>query len=172
MKALIMTLAFMGSTALAESPVLPILPDGVHYRVENAVLTGDCTLDTFFEDEVHELEGGANLYIIGCMNGAYQTTEIAFLMDRFENVTPVITLAYDSEVGGVVGTNFLTSASYDPETQILYTHAKSRGPGDCGQSSRSQITVYDGYPSIKTFQINAKETCDGQFTEWPIVFQQ
>ncbi|TNF26179.1 MAG: DUF1176 domain-containing protein [Deltaproteobacteria bacterium] len=173
MKNLIFLLITMFSlTALAVDPTEG-LPEAVKAKYQ-AMTAGECQTDTPWGAESFDLQGKANLYIVPCFLGAYQSGALAFTSDKFSNVQVVTVLSYDEIMQAVTATIDLMEPSFDPDTMTLSTYSKGRGLGDCGQTSTSKILVDDyGYVRVKTIEIRDKAECDGQYEdEWPVVFKQ
>lgn len=133
----------------------------------------NCEPELEAQSETYQLNDKKQLVIIPCYMGAYQGSSRAYTVSSGIYIEQVMVLAYDESTKSISATLDLTSASYDEKTKSLFTFAKGRGIGDCGQSSESKIIADEYTVSVKTVQINAKAECDGDFDkEWPVVFQQ
>jgi hypothetical protein len=59
---------------------------------------------------------------------------------------------------------------FDPETNLLGTFQKGRGVGDCGSAAE-----YKYNPENQNFvliEARLKDTCDGEDSDWPIVYKK
>jgi hypothetical protein len=116
--------------------------------------------------------GGRGLVEVTCALGAYQGTEMLYLVrgDR-RTVGPLALLTYVDPGNGKPEPRRLTVIlgvfSWSPRTGELTVFDKFRGPGDCGIFSRFRL-VGDRF---RTLEVRAKTACDGKPpydpTRWP-----
>lgn len=167
-----LSLVVAGVSAHAVDP-LEHLPSVVAKRQKVLIEDETCEADLGVSSQVIELKENVNLYLVPCIMGAYQGSSRAYILQHGNTVTEVTVLAYDELAKAIVGSLELGEVQYDSKTAILSTFTKSRGLGDCGQSSVSKIMV-DQYGSVtvKTVEVRAKDKCDGKYGKWPIVFKQ
>ena len=177
LKTIIMTAAALTicSTALAEGKVGK--PAAAVLAKHKAIMGDECEAELEEQSSTYQLNGKKSLVIIPCYMGAYQGSSRVYIVSGntpdATYVEQVSVLAYDDSSKGVVGTLDLTSADYDEKTKTLYTFAKGRGIGDCGQSSQSKVIADEYTVTVKTVEITSKGDCDGNFdAEWPVVFKQ
>jgi len=136
-----------------------------------------CQADVYDAPETYDLGQGFKLYLVECMNGAYQSGYRAYIAKPAEansEVTPVIILESSELNGGIAGTLEMVEPTFNVKTGILSTFAKGRGLGDCGESSETKISIDKkfGYSKVRTVKINAKWNCDGKYSSWPVIFKQ
>lgn len=133
----------------------------------------ECEAELEDQSETYQLNANKQLVIIPCYMGAYQGSSRAYIVSNGTYIEQVAVLAYDDSEKSISATLDLTSADYDEKSKKLFTFAKGRGIGDCGQASESKITADEYTVSVKTVQITSKGDCDGDFDkEWPVVFKQ
>jgi hypothetical protein len=160
-------LAFAFKTYASTIPV-----EVLYYHSE--INGNECDMSLNQEADVYSLDK-ATLVLIPCNRGAYQTGYVAYALSADKYVSQIMVLSW---VGFVTSTNLLSEASYDPKTGLLYTFAKARGIGDCGQTSTNKVMVDEyGYISVKTTEITSQEcldeiTEDAAMGNWPTVFTQ
>jgi hypothetical protein len=127
----------------------------------------------FFQRTVVKLPGneygpGPTLYLLGCEMYAYNSMERAYLADAYS-----VTLVAVSEVGSdklVTGTANLMGSTFDPATNTLGTTQLGRGMGDCGSSA---LYAYDAFKrQFVLTEARVKDSCDGQYSEWPVVYKK
>jgi hypothetical protein len=165
-------LAFALPSAFAVDPT-----QGLPANVKNlhlAATQNGCETDLPSGAEKHDLGQNRFLYIVPCIMGAYQGSSRVYITegaDEFQ-VSQVAVLSRNEQAKAIVSELELTDAGYDPKTQILSTHARGRGIGDCGQSSRTKIMVDQYFWTAKTIEIRSKPNCDGKLTQWPVVYKQ
>ena len=168
-----LALSFSSYSAFANDPLLG-LSAKISARHKVLIDEGTCQADTAESSEIVKLKQGMNLYLIPCYFGAYQGVTRAYMSeDDGLVISEILVLQMDETSKAVTATADLGSAAYDAKTRTLSTFAKGRGLGDCGQSSVSKILVgKDGGFVVKTIEIRDKESCDGQYGKWPVVFKQ
>lgn len=98
---------------------------------------------------------GSKALIIPCDWHAYQTSEFVTLYDG---------QSYIPLNGGMI----LTSAYYDPARDLFTSFYKGRGLGDCGEAEEYKLVGKELVLQKKT----AKEECDGNYDEWPVIYQR
>ncbi|MBC7420739.1 MAG: DUF1176 domain-containing protein [Bdellovibrio sp.] len=167
------TVLFTGFFAVAADPMqgLPASVALLHSALYGANI---CSKDLPVGSEIYELGKGKKLYLVPCVMGAYQGSTNAFITENDDQIAvPLMVLAFDEVINGIAPTLELTEASYDEKKMLLYSSAKGRGLGDCGQSSISKIELSEyGTVGVKTVEVRSKSKCDGKLSGWPIVFKQ
>jgi hypothetical protein len=151
---------------------VPVETRVYHYEVNGK----ECDMSLAQEAEGFDLGHNATLVLFPCGRGAYQTSYVGYIMTQF-SISQVVVLSWE---GYLTSTNWLSEAYYDSATKELLTFAKSRGIGDCGQTSKSKISVDDyGYVSIKTTEITYQDCLNDIESDevllidnWPVVFKQ
>lgn len=120
--------------------------------------------------EIDDLGHGFKLYLIPCGQGAYQAGFSGYYAKAdLSDIEPLIVVDWDDQVG-LVANSYLMEAGYDAKKGLLYTSAKGRGIGDCGQSGIWKVIVDDYTVKTKIVELRSKPKCDGKMTDWPIVF--
>ena len=159
------TVSLFGLNSHAEDPLKGLPPQVVSLH---KAMESECDADTAMGSETFALGDKSFLHLVPCFSGAYNVNYMAYT-SRENYVRPVMVLAYDPERRVVMPTTNLTNASFEPKTKTLYSYAKGRGIGDCGQGSESRVL---GMDSVFTTLIRDKGNCDGKDTAWPVVFRQ
>lgn len=123
---------------------------------------------------LYPLAGGRTLAEVACAMGAYQGSQMYFLIDGAKQ-TPLLLPTY--EAGGPEGRTLTAkreaevAGSAEFQSGELRVLNRYRGPGDCG--SYAVYTFRDAGPVLKEFR--AKVECDGEGAEhpekWPVVNQ-
>jgi hypothetical protein len=111
---------------------------------------------------------GATLYVLGCEMYAYNSLVKAYIVDAYE--TKIVSVAEVMTDGSITATNNLMGGGFDPETNLLGTFQKGRGVGDCGSAAE-----YKYNPENQNFvliEARLKDTCDGEDSDWPIVYKK
>lgn len=172
MKLILSVLVFsvMASQALAANPVEG-LPASVVQR-HQALYSEECQAEHPQGPETFDLGQGHKLHLVPCVMGAYQGYSKGYFTTNDVDVRPVMILSYNSVVKGVVATVDLADANFDEGRKTLYTHAKFRGPADCGESTQSRVVEDEYSVAVKTVLIRHKAACDGKAGQWPVVFSQ
>ncbi len=111
---------------------------------------------------------GATLYVVNCEMFAYNSLEKAYIVDAYE--TKMVSVAEVAVDGSIYATSDLMGAGFDPATNTLYTFSKGRGIGDCGSSASYLFSPYETKFALQ--EVRIKDTCDGEDTEWPVVFKK
>lgn len=174
MKTLIlMTLSLSFMNAFAEEPKIEI-PKNVLDRHVQACPEFNTERGEWPVKEVHtlpnygpEVKSHNKLYLLGCELYAYNSSERAYIVSSYGDITDVAVVEVDNE-GNFGATTNLMGSGYDPETQQLFTFSKGRGIGDCGASA-----TYKYSPRNERFVLveqRLKEECDGEETDWPVIF--
>ena len=139
-----------------------------------AIMGINCEADQEANATSYDLGNNRSLVMIPCYMGAYQGSARAYLVfgnGADASIDQVAVLSMEGKT--LVPSLDLGDGDYDPKTKTIYTHAKGRGIGDCGQSSQSKVSIDQyGSVSIKTTKIYSKDKCDGKMTDWPLVFSQ
>ena len=163
------------TAALAlEPPPLanPVSPEII--AKHRAMVSGQCEAEQEANATAYDLTPTVKLVMVPCFMGAYQGSARAYLTygsGAELSLEPIALLSMEGKT--IVATLDLGDGDFDSKTNTIYTHAKGRGIGDCGQSSQSKVSVDQyGSVSIKTVKINSKDKCDGKMTAWPLVFSQ
>ncbi|MBC7429752.1 MAG: DUF1176 domain-containing protein [Bacteriovorax sp.] len=111
---------------------------------------------------------GSTLYILGCEMYAYNSLEKAYIVNSYE--TKTVSIAEVLTDGSIVATNDLMGSGFDPSNNTLGTFQKGRGMGDCGSSA---TYIYNAYETrFVLIEARVKENCDGEVTEWPVVYKK
>lgn len=108
------------------------------------------------------------LYVMGCEMYAYNSLEKAYIVNEAGLITDVVVA--DIGVDGIRVTSDLMGAGYDAATQTLGTFQKGRGMADCGSSSTYKFDAYDA--KFVLIEARLKDNCDGEETEWPVVYKK
>jgi hypothetical protein len=180
MKSITFVLCSLIWLGVANAASLPVGVTDMHSSATAGVCQKLSDIDTaFLPIGEYKLEKNVTLYLVPCMDGAYQPSYRAYSQWADPNtkeqpkVSQLVVLAYDDTQRSVVGALDLISPKFDPKTNYLNTRSKGRDMGDCGQSSVSKIIVGDyGAVTAKTFKIKSKANCDGANNDWPVVFSQ
>lgn len=113
--------------------------------------------------------GSANtLYILGCEMYAYNTMEKAYLANSYE--TKSVSVAEVTAAGDIYATDDLMGSNFDLQTLTLATFNKGRGLGDCGNSAEYKFDV--NLEKFVLVEARSKQECDGEDTEWPVVYKK
>jgi hypothetical protein len=166
------------SSAFALDP-LENLPAKVAMVHKALIDNKTCQPDVYNKSEKYPLSPTINLFIVTCNVGSYQDYSRIYITESGDELVRQISLlSFNPQINGQP--KYLNSsldwggASFDPKSQNLYTHEKSRPVGDCGQSSISKISIgkFGGF-NLKTIEIRNKDKCDNNVSsEWPIVYKQ
>jgi hypothetical protein len=114
---------------------------------------------------------GATLYLLGCTNQAYNTSEKGYFQYSLGEVeVNPVAVAEFLENGSIRATTDLVGSSFDPSTLSLGTYGKSRSLGDCGSSATYKFD--STYKEFLLVEQRLKEECDGQYNDWPIIFKK
>ena len=126
--------------------------------------------------EVYTLPAGEysktpkSLYILGCELYAYNSRELAYIVDSYGDITNVAV----SEVAtdrSITATSDLMGTAFDQAGLMLSTYSKGRGVGDCGSSAAYK---YDANSEkFVLLEARLKEQCDGDVeSDWPVVYSK
>ena len=129
--------------------------------------------------QFYSLGAGKSLVAVACAPGAYQGSQIYYLLDESGSTAAAKALEFPTwDASGPDGTRLerrrtteLTgSAQYKPAARELHVLNRYRGPGDCG--SFAVYLIGNGGVELKKFR--AKVQCDGRGAEhperWPLVY--
>jgi len=111
----------------------------------------------------------STLYLLGCEKYAYNSLQMAYIIDSLGYVSDVSIVEVSSD-GTMSATTNLMGSGFDLDTLTLGTFQKGRGMGDCGSSA-----VYKFDLSLERFilvEARLKNACDGEESEWPIVYKK
>jgi len=105
---------------------------------------------------------GEELAIVECYFGAYQGTQLLYVLkDGRKLAGPLTALTYDIQAGGrltpTVATQILGLLSFNPHTRSLTVFDLLRGLGDCGLYSTFHLS---GIRLVPT-SVRARPTCAG-----------
>ncbi len=120
-----------------------------------------------------ELDGNTNLIGLPCWSGAYNAgfNFYVWYRDTPDNFQRLVFPRYSPDRGWTA-TDSLINPSFDQEQNVLIDRYKGRGIGDCGTSGSY---LWFNNPSagaqFRLLRMRAKDTCDGQQGNWPIVFE-
>ncbi|MBU0457850.1 DUF1176 domain-containing protein [Patescibacteria group bacterium] len=121
---------------------------------------------------VYKMNDNLSVVQILCSRGAYQNGYILFQIYGDDIIERIGFEIYtDPETSDI--TYSLIDPIFDFDRNRLTTHAKSRGVGDCGY-----VAVYilapaiDGPIEFKLIEFKLKEECDGEMSEWPVIFEE
>ncbi len=110
------------------------------------------------------------LFVLGCDIYAYNSMGKAYIYNAtYKTVTPVAVADVMGD-GSLTATSDLMGVGYEPETLTLSTFQKGRGIGDCGSSI--SYTYNATYEKFILSEARVKDQCDGEDTEWPIVYKK
>ena len=110
------------------------------------------------------------LYVMGCDLYAYNSMGKAYIFNAtYKSVTPV-SVADVTGDGSIFATSDLMGVGYEPETLTLSTWQKGRGIGDCG--SAISYTYDSRFEKFMLTEARVKDQCDGEETDWPIVYKK
>ncbi len=112
---------------------------------------------------------GPTLYLLGCELYAYNSSERAYLVNSYGDVTNVSIVDVDGFLN-LSATDILMGAGFDLETLTLGTFSKGRGLGDCGSSS---VHAYDkNNEKFVLVEARLKAECDGSESDWPVIYKK
>lgn len=118
--------------------------------------------------------GGEQLAIVECYFGAYQGTQLLYLLKGGRKIAgPLTALTYDIQAGGkltpAVETQILGLLTFHPRTRTLTVFDLLRGLGDCGLYSTFHLSASRLVPT----SVRAQPTCGGGASaspsSWPMV---
>jgi hypothetical protein len=108
------------------------------------------------------------LYLLGCEMYAYNSREKAYIVTPYETID--VSVAEIDGKGSITATDDLMGAGFDQDTLTLGTFQLGRGMGDCGSAASYK---YDPmYERFILVEARLKEECDGQETDWPIIYKK
>ena len=141
-------------------------------RAERAVFAReDCEIDTNpAEASAYALDAGRALVLIPCLMGAYQGSDLGFVVPRAGGAATRLALPIPYQGAGPEdGTAiYLTNASFDPKTGMLSMFAKGRGLADCGTSAD---WIWDGR-AFRLAMLTKQDSCGGvEAGDWPVLFR-
>lgn len=111
----------------------------------------------------------STLYLLGCDMYAYNSMEKAYIVDFFGQVTNVAVVEVSKD-GAFTATTELMGAGFDLETLTLGTFQKGRGMGDCGSSAIYKFDISS--ERFTLIEARLKEACDGEESQWPVVYKK
>lgn len=111
---------------------------------------------------------GPTLYVLGCEMFAYNSLEKAYLVDAYS--TTLVSVAEVMTDGSIVATSDLMGAGFNPADNTLGTFQKGRGMADCGSSASYEYKPE--YSKFVLIEARIKDSCDGEETDWPIVYKK
>jgi len=120
-----------------------------------------------FGFEVAQVDKDNTLYLIPCFAGAYNIVYRTYLKS-FDNTARQLLFARYSDETGWTGSKDLMNISYDAKTTTLTAFSKARGLGDCGSTSRYQLSGN----TFKMLEYRYWSRCDGTrlSDDWPIIY--
>jgi len=125
--------------------------------------------------ESHQLPAGEYsktgpvLYLLGCELYAYNSSEKAYLVNSYGDISSVSIVDVDGLMN-LSATDMLMGAGFDPESLTLETFSKGRGLGDCGSSS---LHLYDkNAEKFVLIEARLKAECDERDTDWPVIYKK
>lgn len=124
--------------------------------------------------EAHQLPGdkyspkGPMLYLLGCETYAYNSREKAYLVDSFSVTSVAVTEILPS--GALSATTDLMGSSFDLATLTLGTFQKGRGMADCGSAYTYKFDTLE--QKFILTEARVKEECDGEDTDWPVIYKR
>lgn len=107
------------------------------------------------------------LYVLGCEMYAYNSMARAYILNSYGEVNDVSVAEFNSD-GSIGATTSLMGAGYTPEDQTLGTFSKGRGIGDCGAAATYKYNANS--ERFVLVEQRLKEECDGEETDWPVIF--
>lgn len=108
------------------------------------------------------------LYVLSCEMYAYNSLEKAYIVDDYE--TKQVSVAEVATDGSIFATNDLMGAGFDAATNTLGTFVKGRGIGDCGATATYGYSAYE--QKFYLMEARVKDSCDGEQTDWPVVYKK
>ena len=99
---------------------------------------------------------------------AYNSLEKAYIVNDYE--TKQVSVAEVSTDGSIFATNDLMGAGFDAATNTLGTFVKGRGMGDCGATATYGYNVNE--QKFYLMEARVKDACDGEETDWPVVYKK
>lgn len=130
----------------------------------------------YLSREVYTIPGGEYskapkaLYILGCELYAYNSRELAYIVDSYGDVTNVAVAEVLTDTS-ITATSDLMGTAFDQAGLMLSTYSKGRGMGDCGSSA---VYKYDANSEkFVLLEARLKEHCDGDMeSQWPVVYSK
>lgn len=153
------------------------LPPAVMHRWSMA---GDQCND--FDGDLIEQFGGIRLsidpdkdiqiYVIPCGGpGAYNLSYGIYVFDKQSAQARTLSMPTMSAKGPTI-MDTIINMSWDETTSRLSAFYKGRGLGDCGVASDWQWDGNGAYGNFILVEERAKDNCDGNYDEWPLVWPQ
>lgn len=109
------------------------------------------------------LNGGATLVLLSCGSGAYNSSEVPFVISGNGSQRRIDVARFDIEGGwgDASGTPMLVNSYWDEKALTLSSYAKGRGLGDCGSS---ESWAWDG-TMFRLQHAQGMSDCRGS-TDW------
>jgi hypothetical protein len=141
-------------------------------KFHNSIADSECTPDITEKSQAFAFNSSNTIYLVPCIQGAYQVSYRGYIVaNSLDRIQQVMVLAASGK--DIVATTDLMGADYNSKTKTLTTLAKSRGFGDCGQSSISKVAIHGYNITVRTTEVRSKYNCDGKVGDnWPVVFKQ
>lgn len=118
---------------------------------------------------INTLNGTAAFYLLTCERYAYNSLEKGYIIDNYGAINDV-SVANVLADGSIIGTSDLMGATFDEKSLVLDTFYKGRGIGDCGSSSTYVYDLTRG--KFVLTEARVKDSCDGEITDWPVVYKK
>lgn len=122
------------------------------------------------EPEAHALDSRLALVLIPCLQGAYQSSLLAFIAPRDLGparrlIAPTPYIGNDTTQSDAT---IFTEVSFDPKLGVLSTAARGRAMADCGSSAS---WIWDGR-KFQLSELTLQNSCGGLAPgDWPTLFR-
>lgn len=123
--------------------------------------------------QAHALDHRDALVFVPCLQGAYQSASLGFIVSRLGHGSKRLVLPLRYEGNGLGDdrgqrqVDLFTEEAFDPRTGMLSTATKGRALGDCGLSA---AWVWNGSDFVLT-ELALQQSCGGIADDWPVLFR-
>lgn len=125
-----------------------------------------CAATSTLMPAAYALGGTSALVLLPCIDGAYQSSALAFIEPR--DGGPATQLTLRTVAPYARGIDLFTAADFDPQTGRLSMSSKGRGLGDCGISAS---WIWTG-AAFQLAAFNLQKVCGGvEQGQWPALFR-
>jgi hypothetical protein len=157
----------IGASAGGDIPVADLPPDLVE---QHEARPDACDpFDMLGADaQFYNLGDGVTLYLVPCTGGAYQTFYSAYVAGKYGyELQTFAEVEYD---GGIVTTDGVWQAGFDPASLTLESYNLGRSAGDCGLSG---TYVWESGRFVLV-RATAKPDCDaaGEPGQFPVIYER